>query len=62
MRLTYLIISVGALVNFATEATSWSETFPGIAVSLLTLNVQFFTPFWRELLLSLGMADVGMSD
>jgi 2-acylglycerol O-acyltransferase 2 len=53
------IISVGALVNFATEATGWSETFPGIEVSLLTLAVQFYTPFWRELLMSLGLNDVG---
>lgn len=60
VRLLILFISVGALVNFATEATGWSETFPGIEVSLLTLTVQFYTPFWRELLMALGLNDVGM--
>jgi len=52
------IISVGAFINIATEATNWSGNFPGIKASLLTLGVQFSCPFWREVLLALGVADV----
>lgn len=52
------IISVGAFATFATEATGFSKNFPGIRPTLMTLKAQFFSPFWREYLLSLGMADV----
>jgi len=52
------IISVGALVNFGTEATGWSREFPGIDIHLLTLAIQFYFPFWREILISMGLADV----
>jgi len=52
------IISVGAFINFGTEATQWSSTFPGIKATLLTLGVQFLCPFWRDVLLALGIGDV----
>jgi len=52
------ILSVGAFVNFCTEATGWSQKFPGIKASLLTLGVQFMCPFWRDFLLALGASAV----
>ncbi|KAI8638373.1 diacylglycerol acyltransferase [Parasitella parasitica] len=52
------IISIGALTNFATEATGFSEMFPGITPSLLTLTSNFRIPFYRDLIMSLGIAAV----
>ncbi|KAI8987121.1 diacylglycerol acyltransferase type 2B [Pilobolus umbonatus] len=52
------IIGMGAISNFATEATGFSETFPGIIPSLLTLTANFKIPIYRELILSLGIASV----
>lgn len=52
------IISMGAFANFATEATGFSEMFPGIQLSLLTLTSNFRIPFYRDLIMSLGMAAV----
>jgi 2-acylglycerol O-acyltransferase 2 len=52
------IIGMGAFGNFATEASNFSEKFPGIDLRLLTLSVNFRTPFYREYLLSLGVCDV----
>jgi len=51
------IISVGALCNFATEATSFSRLFPGIDLRLLTLAINFRVPFFREYLLGMGIND-----
>ncbi|KAI8921462.1 diacylglycerol acyltransferase [Entophlyctis helioformis] len=50
------IISLGAWINFATEATKFSELFHGIDIRLLTLPTNFNIPVWRELILSLGIA------
>eukprot|EP00126_Sphaerothecum_destruens_P011270 Sdes_comp20884_c1_seq1m17940 len=47
------IISLGALVNFATDATNFSGIFPGIDLRLLTLRQNFYIPFYREHLPSL---------
>ncbi|KAG0765618.1 hypothetical protein G6F29_011796 [Rhizopus arrhizus] len=52
------IISMGAFANFATEATGFSKLFPGIKPSLLTLTSNFNIPFYRDLIMSLGMAAV----
>lgn len=52
------IISMGALANFGTEATSFSDLFPGIRASLLTLASNFKIPIYREFILSLGIASV----
>ena len=52
------IISVGAVCNFATEATGFGELFPGIDLRLLTLPLNFHIPFFREYLLALGINDV----
>ncbi|KAI8994312.1 diacylglycerol O-acyltransferase 1 [Gaertneriomyces sp. JEL0708] len=52
------IIGLGAWTNFGTEASNFSHQFPGINVRLLTLQTNFHMPFWREVLLSLGICSV----
>ncbi|KAL0081557.1 diacylglycerol acyltransferase-domain-containing protein [Phycomyces blakesleeanus] len=52
------IISMGALSNFATEATGFSKTFPGIVPSLLTLSSNFRIPIYRDIIMGLGIASV----
>lgn len=52
------IASAGAFCNFATEATGFSEKYPGIVPHLLTLEGQFYFPFHRELVLSCGINSV----
>ncbi|KAK8783062.1 hypothetical protein V5799_015595 [Amblyomma americanum] len=49
------IMCAGAFCNFATEATDFSATFPGIRPHLLVLRGQFSFPLHRELLLTGGM-------
>lgn len=49
------MISVGAFGNFATDATGFSKKFPGIDIRVLTLGLNFYAPWTRELLLSCGM-------
>ncbi|CAO3631496.1 unnamed protein product [Cunninghamella echinulata] len=52
------IISMGAFGNFATEATGFSQLFPGIKPSLLTLASNFKLPFYRDIIMALGIASV----
>eukprot|EP01101_Sappina_pedata_P002538 TRINITY_DN12771_c0_g1_i1.p1 TRINITY_DN12771_c0_g1~~TRINITY_DN12771_c0_g1_i1.p1 ORF type:complete len:341 (-),score=42.29 TRINITY_DN12771_c0_g1_i1:113-1135(-) len=52
------IIGVGAMCNFATEATGFGAMFPGLNLRLLTMHSNFKVPFHRELLLSLGVCSV----
>ncbi|KAF1945379.1 diacylglycerol O-acyltransferase 2A [Clathrospora elynae] len=52
------IISHGAFAAFATEALGFSQLFPGITNSLLTLDSNFRYPIYREYALRLGMASV----
>jgi len=52
------VISMGALCNFATEATDFSALFPGIDLRLLTLGLNFRIPVFREYLLGMGVNDV----
>lgn len=52
------IISHGAFAAFATEALGFSEKFPGITNSLLTLDSNFRIPIYREYILSLGIRSV----
>lgn len=52
------ILSLSAFLNFGTEATGFSEKFPGIRNSLLTISSNFKLPFYRDYLLSLGLASV----
>ncbi|PPQ70844.1 hypothetical protein CVT24_001051 [Panaeolus cyanescens] len=52
------IIGMGALATFATEATGFSQAFPGIVPHLLTLTTNFQMPFYRDVLLALGVCSV----
>ncbi|KAJ1961423.1 diacylglycerol O-acyltransferase 1 [Dispira parvispora] len=52
------IISVGAFLNFATEATHISKLLPGLNLRLLTLTINFYIPFYREFLLGMNVASV----
>ncbi|XP_003738944.1 2-acylglycerol O-acyltransferase 2 [Galendromus occidentalis] len=52
------IMSFGAVVNFATEGTKFSEVFPGIVTHPLTLRMNFLFPFYRELPLLYGICCV----
>ncbi|KAG8953573.1 diacylglycerol O-acyltransferase 1 [Tulasnella sp. 419] len=48
----------GAFATFATEATGFSKTFPGIRPHLLTLASNFHIPIYRDILLYLGICSV----
>ncbi|KAF7725343.1 diacylglycerol O-acyltransferase 1 [Apophysomyces ossiformis] len=52
------IISMGAFINFGTEATGFSELFPGIVPSLLTLASNFRLPIYRDIIMALGISSV----
>jgi 2-acylglycerol O-acyltransferase 2 len=52
------IISHGAFVAFATEALGFSQLFPGITNTLLTLDTNFRFPLYRDYALALGLASV----
>lgn len=52
------IMCAGAWVNFATEATGFSDLFPGIKSHLLTLKLMFKFPFWRDFVMAGGVCDV----
>ncbi|KAK9454836.1 diacylglycerol acyltransferase-domain-containing protein [Dipodascopsis uninucleata] len=52
------IVGLGAFGAIGTEGAGWENLFPGIPVSLLTLETNFHLPFYREYLLSLGIASV----
>jgi len=52
------IISHGAFAAFATEALGFSEKFPGITNSLLTLDNNFMIPIYRDYILSMGIRSV----
>ncbi|KAK0487086.1 diacylglycerol acyltransferase-domain-containing protein [Armillaria novae-zelandiae] len=48
----------GAMATFATEATGFSKAFPGITPHLLTLSSNFKLPFYRDLIMWMGIASV----
>jgi 2-acylglycerol O-acyltransferase 2 len=48
----------GAMCNFANDSTGFSRGFPGVRPHLLTLNSNFTIPFYREILLFLGVCSV----
>ncbi|KAJ3787258.1 diacylglycerol acyltransferase-domain-containing protein [Lentinula aff. detonsa] len=52
------IIGMGALATFATEATGFSAAFPGIKPHLLTLASNFRMPFYRDIILAMGVCSV----
>lgn len=47
-------MSFSAFASFATEATGFSEQFPGLTSHLLTLNGQFHAPVMREFFMMSG--------
>ncbi|CAI4226350.1 unnamed protein product [Auanema sp. JU1783] len=48
------VLSVGAFVSMLTNATGFSEKFPGLQSTILTLNGQFYFPFRRDIGIALG--------
>ncbi|KAK7686330.1 hypothetical protein QCA50_010554 [Cerrena zonata] len=50
--------SRGAICTFATEATGFSKAFPGIVPHLLTLASNFRVPFYRDIILAMGICSV----
>ncbi|KAK4189731.1 putative diacylglycerol O-acyltransferase 2A [Podospora australis] len=52
------IISHGAFAAFGTEALGFSEKFPGITNSLLTLDSNFRIPLYRDYILAFGLQSV----
>ncbi|KAI1790256.1 DAGAT-domain-containing protein [Ganoderma leucocontextum] len=52
------IIGMGAICTFATESTGFSSAFPGIVPHLLTLTSNFRMPFYREIILAMGICSV----
>lgn len=52
------IISHGAWLAFATNALGFSEKFPGITNTLLTLDSNFRLPFYRDWVLGMGLRSV----
>jgi 2-acylglycerol O-acyltransferase 2 len=52
------IISHGAFAAFGTEALGFSQLFPGITNTLLTLDSNFRVPLYRDYILRLGLGSV----
>ncbi|XP_031221427.1 diacylglycerol O-acyltransferase 2-like protein 6 [Mastomys coucha] len=52
------VLSYGAFINFATEATGFSRVFPSITPFLATLEGIFWIPFVRDYVMSLGICPV----
>lgn len=52
------IISVGALLNFGTNATGFDDKFPGVRLHVLGAGAMFKVPFFREWLLAHGGGSV----
>lgn len=46
------------MCTFATESIGFSEVYPGIVPHLLTLASNFRIPFYRDILLALGICSV----
>lgn len=49
------VMSLSAMINFASEANGFSLKFPGITPHLCTLNMNFYPPLNREFIMSLGL-------
>ncbi|KAI0741800.1 DAGAT-domain-containing protein [Daedaleopsis nitida] len=52
------IIGMGAICTFATESIGFSAAFPGIVPHLLTLTSNFRVPFYRDIILAMGICSV----
>lgn len=51
------VIGFGAMCNFGTEATGFSDKFPGIIPHMITLKMNFKMPVLRANMFLLGMCD-----
>ncbi|KAJ0409960.1 hypothetical protein P43SY_005854 [Pythium insidiosum] len=51
------IIGFGAWLTFAADAAGLSRKNRDLDVALATVNVNFFLPFWREILFAVGILD-----
>uniref|UniRef100_A0A4X1UI27 Acyltransferase n=1 Tax=Sus scrofa TaxID=9823 RepID=A0A4X1UI27_PIG len=49
------ILATGAFTNLCTESTGFSSLFPGIRPNLMTLNLFFRVPFFRDYIMSGGL-------
>jgi hypothetical protein len=49
------LLSVAPFINFATNGTNFIDKFPGIQSYPATLAGQFYFPFRREIIISLGV-------
>jgi 2-acylglycerol O-acyltransferase 2 len=49
---------MGAFAAFCTEALGFSQLFPGIKNTLLTLDSNFRIPIYRDYALAMGLASV----
>ncbi|OWK17952.1 hypothetical protein Celaphus_00009245 [Cervus elaphus hippelaphus] len=52
------VLATGAFTNLCTESTGFSSLFPGIRPHLMMLNLWFWTPFFREYIMSGGLVPV----
>jgi 2-acylglycerol O-acyltransferase 2 len=52
------VISVGCFLNFAASVTGFPSLFPGLSIRAATLGFNLRIPFFRELLLRLGVITV----
>lgn len=52
------VISIGCFMQFAFDATGANAMFPGLRFHCATLSFNFLVPFFREVLLSLGVIEV----
>ncbi|PAV81771.1 hypothetical protein WR25_17512 [Diploscapter pachys] len=48
------IMSIGSTIHLLTNGTGFSEKFPGLTSTIMTLNGQFYFPFRREVGMWLG--------
>lgn len=48
------VMCFSAFINFGTEATGFSNKFPGLSPHLITLNGQFYSPLMREFFMMCG--------
>lgn len=48
------VLATGIFINLCTESSGFSELFPGICPHLMMLNLWFWTPFFRDYLMSGG--------
>lgn len=53
------VISLSGFGAIGTNGAGWSSIFPGVPVCLMTLLNQFYVPFYRDYLLSLGITSSG---